>query len=141
MAEFGEASSPSAGAKKPTFWDPLGDHRNRLPTRECLRRIRKDLRTLQKDPLPGIFVVPDEVCATIVHALVTGPFETPCVSRAFSSILFPLLLRLRGGVPTVSTRPSPLLLGAREITAPRPARMFRAPRPRSPPCRTLALSG
>ncbi len=80
MTEFGGGAVAAAlEPPKPTQWDPTNDSaaRNRQPTRECLRRIRKDLRTLQKDPLPGIFVVPDETCATIVHALVTGPFETP----------------------------------------------------------------
>ena len=84
MAEFGAAGGGAVAAAleppKPTQWDPTHDGalaRDRAPTRECLRRIRKDLRTLQKDPLPGIFVVPDEASATVVHALVTGPFETP----------------------------------------------------------------
>ena len=40
------------------------------------RRIRKDLRTLQKDPLPGIRRARRGV-RDLVHALVTGPFETP----------------------------------------------------------------
>lgn len=30
-----------------------------------------------RDPVPGLFVYPDEDLVTVVHALVTGPFDTP----------------------------------------------------------------
>jgi ubiquitin-conjugating enzyme E2 Z len=81
MADFADGSSVLASAPAPpkaAIWDPMHEARAaRSPTRECQRRIRKDLKTLQRDPLPGIFVVPDEATSTVVHALVTGPFETP----------------------------------------------------------------
>lgn len=31
----------------------------------------------RRDPVPGLFVYPDEDLVTVVHALVTGPFDTP----------------------------------------------------------------
>ncbi|CAM9146449.1 unnamed protein product [Hapterophycus canaliculatus] len=47
------------------------------PSRECIRRVRNDIRSVMRDPVPGLFVYPDEDLATVVHALVTGPFDTP----------------------------------------------------------------
>lgn len=32
---------------------------------------------LPREPIQGLFVYPDEDLATVVHALVTGPFDTP----------------------------------------------------------------
>ncbi|CAM9428905.1 unnamed protein product [Scytosiphon promiscuus] len=47
------------------------------PSRECIRRVRNDIRSVMRDPVPGLFVYPDEDLVTVVHALVTGPFDTP----------------------------------------------------------------
>lgn len=60
-------------------WDPLSSANltNRLPTAECKKRIRRDMRDLMRDPLPNVFVVRDEELATVVHAVVTGPVDTP----------------------------------------------------------------
>lgn len=106
-AQTSSAASPTtpvssgvhASAKKsrPDTWDPLAMPSGAATT-WCLRRIKKDLRSLYSDPLPGIFVyvcaqpfelVPaigtvrlsaswvqvDESDFTIIHALVVGPFE------------------------------------------------------------------
>jgi len=58
-------------------WDPLQHLENRNPTKGCLKRIRNDLKSLFKEPIPGIYAVPDDVNATVVHALLVGAFETP----------------------------------------------------------------
>lgn len=68
----------SSAGKLVSDWDPLKVMaRDRNPTRECLRRIRKDLREAFSDPVPGIFIAPDDDCVTTVHALIVGPQDTP----------------------------------------------------------------
>jgi ubiquitin-conjugating enzyme E2 Z len=47
------------------------------PTKLCIRRIQSDLRHLFKDPVDGIFVVPDETRVNICHAIIIGPSDTP----------------------------------------------------------------
>lgn len=58
-------------------WNPYLKMENRMPTAECLKRIRTDVKCLNNDPLLGIYAVPDEVYNTVIHALVVGPFDTP----------------------------------------------------------------
>jgi len=48
------------------------------PTSTCLQCIRRDLKRLYQDPLPGIFAAPaSEQDATKLVALIIGPFDTP----------------------------------------------------------------
>jgi ubiquitin-conjugating enzyme E2 Z len=42
---------------------------------------------LYNDPPPGIFVVPDEVDMTLIHALITGSFDTPYEGGVFYFII------------------------------------------------------
>lgn len=70
-------SEADAAQRNRTSWDPLECLHHRMPTPAALKRIRSDIRNMFKDPLPGIFVVPDEDNAVLAHAIVTGPFETP----------------------------------------------------------------
>ncbi|TGZ72942.1 hypothetical protein CRM22_001785 [Opisthorchis felineus] len=59
-------------------WDPETRSNQKSATgNACLLRITKDLRTIYSDPAPGIVVAPDEADLTKVHALITGPFDTP----------------------------------------------------------------
>lgn len=58
-------------------WDSLSTASSRMPTKDCLKRVRNDIKSLYKDPLPGICIYPDEVIATMVHAILIGPWETP----------------------------------------------------------------
>lgn len=60
-------------------WDPLhpANLANRNPSLECRKRIRRDLKAMRASPLPLIFPVMDEDLATVVHALIVGPFDTP----------------------------------------------------------------
>ncbi|KAK2111734.1 ubiquitin-conjugating enzyme E2 Ze [Saguinus oedipus] len=37
----------------------------------------RDIMSIYKEPPPGMFVVPDTVDMTKIHALITGPFDTP----------------------------------------------------------------
>jgi hypothetical protein len=71
MSEFagkGVPSSSSTGAGElgggKLSWDPDLCMTNRQPSRECLQRIRLDLKALAKDPLPGIYCTPDETYNT-----------------------------------------------------------------------------
>ena len=67
-------------------WDP-GELDGITPTRDCLKRIRRDVSSLLKDPLPGIYCVPDDTIVTKCHALIVGPFDTPYEGGFFYFIL------------------------------------------------------
>ncbi|KAL8570196.1 ubiquitin-conjugating enzyme E2 Ze [Nucella lapillus] len=60
-------------------WDPLHckDWENEKPTPQCITRIKKDILTIYHEPPPGMCVVPDKDDITKLHALLTGPFDTP----------------------------------------------------------------
>ena len=42
---------------------------------------------MPEKPLPGIYAVQDEVNATVIHAIIVGPFETPYEGGFFYFIL------------------------------------------------------
>nr|XP_048306605.1 ubiquitin-conjugating enzyme E2 Z [Myodes glareolus] len=42
-----------------------------------LLMLYRDIMSIYKEPPPGMFVVPDTVDMTKIHALITGPFDTP----------------------------------------------------------------
>ncbi|KAL0271151.1 UNVERIFIED_CONTAM: hypothetical protein PYX00_008339 [Menopon gallinae] len=69
-----------------TAWDPF-HHADNVPTPQCLLRIKRDINTLYEDPPPNIFVVPDEKDFTIIHALITGTFDTPYEGGFFYFLL------------------------------------------------------
>lgn len=57
-------------------WDP--DRMPKCaPSKEAVLRIASDVQELYRDPAPGICVVQDEQDITKVHALITGPMDTP----------------------------------------------------------------
>lgn len=62
-----------------TLWDPLNskdwDKENVSP--QCILRIKRDIMSIYKEPPPGMCVVPDKNDVTKIHALITGPFDTP----------------------------------------------------------------
>ncbi|KAG9346274.1 hypothetical protein AGOR_G00203270 [Albula goreensis] len=62
-----------------TFWDPTlsTDWDNEKPSQQCILRIKRDIMSIYKEPPPGMFVVPDPHDMTKIHALITGPFDTP----------------------------------------------------------------
>ena len=57
-------------------WDPLRLPSAALPQR-CTMRILRDLEEIRREPPPGMVVVPDEEDVGRIHALITGPFDTP----------------------------------------------------------------
>jgi len=60
-------------------WDPLEsqDWDAAKPSEQCFLRIKRDMMTIFQEPPPGMFIAPDEQDMTKIHALVTGPFDTP----------------------------------------------------------------
>lgn len=47
------------------------------PTKSCVRRIQSDLKSMFKEPIDGILAIPDQKRVNVVHALITGPVDTP----------------------------------------------------------------
>lgn len=47
------------------------------PTKQCTQRIHSDLTKLYRDPVEGIFVVPDAERSNRCHAVILGPADTP----------------------------------------------------------------
>ncbi|KAM4535119.1 ubiquitin-conjugating enzyme E2 Z isoform 2-T2 [Fundulus diaphanus] len=62
-----------------TSWDPTlsADWDNEKASQQCILRIKRDIMSIYKEPPPGMFVVPDPQDMTKIHALITGPFDTP----------------------------------------------------------------
>jgi len=80
-AEASSSSAPllsSIGLKSKT-WDPTDSPQWDMvrPSEQCFLRIKRDMMTIFKEPPPGMIIVPDEMDMTRIHALVTGPFDTP----------------------------------------------------------------
>jgi len=67
------------GSAKINSWDPTHCPQWDMmkPSEQCFMRIKRDLMTIFKEPPPGMIIVPDEMDMTKIHALVTGPFDTP----------------------------------------------------------------
>ncbi|XP_026282156.1 ubiquitin-conjugating enzyme E2 Z-like [Frankliniella occidentalis] len=70
-------------------WDPISQRgdKEETPSPQCSYRIKRDLMSLCNDPPYGLFVVPDDADITIVHALITGAFDTPYEGGFFYFIL------------------------------------------------------
>ncbi|CAL1589363.1 unnamed protein product [Knipowitschia caucasica] len=62
-----------------TSWDPTmsTDWDSEKASQQCILRIKRDIMSIYKEPPPGMFVVPDPQDMTKIHALITGPFDTP----------------------------------------------------------------
>ncbi|XP_076456156.1 ubiquitin-conjugating enzyme E2 Z-like isoform X2 [Babylonia areolata] len=60
-------------------WDPQNckDWDSEKPTTQCITRIKRDIMTIYHEPPPGMCIVPDKDDITKLHALLTGPFDTP----------------------------------------------------------------
>ncbi|OWK50511.1 Ubiquitin-conjugating enzyme E2 Z, partial [Lonchura striata] len=73
------AAAGAALLSHSAFWDPTvsGDWDSERPSAACLLRIKRDIMSIYKEPPPGMFVVPDPQDMTKIHALITGPFDTP----------------------------------------------------------------
>ncbi|KAJ7389804.1 ubiquitin-conjugating enzyme E2 Ze, partial [Desmophyllum pertusum] len=61
------------------LWDPVHskdwDKENVTP--QCILRIKRDIMSIYNEPPPGMCIVPDKEDMTKIHALITGPFDTP----------------------------------------------------------------
>lgn len=70
-------------------WDPLSckDWDQEQVSTQCIMRIKRDLCSIYNEPPPGIFVVPDPENITLLHALITGPFDTPYEGGFFYFII------------------------------------------------------
>ena len=60
-------------------WDPFNskDWDKEKASPDCVLRIKRDIMSIYKEPPPGMCVVADEDDVTKIHALITGPFDTP----------------------------------------------------------------
>ncbi|XP_058676589.1 ubiquitin-conjugating enzyme E2 Z [Ammospiza nelsoni] len=78
-APMAAAAAGAALLTHSAFWDPTvsGDWDSERPSPACLLRIKRDIMSIYKEPPPGMFVVPDPHDMTKIHALITGPFDTP----------------------------------------------------------------
>lgn len=52
-------------------------HLETIPLTTCIILFHRDMMSIYNEPPPGLFVVPDEKDMTIIHALITGSFDTP----------------------------------------------------------------
>ncbi|XP_054280668.1 ubiquitin-conjugating enzyme E2 Z-like [Macrosteles quadrilineatus] len=70
-------------------WNPLAPFNDEEgnPPPSCLLRIKRDMMAIYHEPPPGILVVPDDQNMTVVHALITGAFDTPYEGGFFYFIL------------------------------------------------------
>eukprot|EP00928_Gymnodinium_smaydae_P032338 TRINITY_DN23449_c0_g1_i1.p1 TRINITY_DN23449_c0_g1~~TRINITY_DN23449_c0_g1_i1.p1 ORF type:complete len:733 (+),score=53.40 TRINITY_DN23449_c0_g1_i1:49-2247(+) len=77
----GSASSAAATASAADeSWDPLttlSQTAHRQPTTTCLKRLASELVSMRNEPMPGIWVCPNGCVATMLHALIAGPADTP----------------------------------------------------------------
>lgn len=92
MADAAPAGSASRSAQgvEAEDWDPLAASSaelQRRPSAASLRRLRGELAGLRSEPLPGVHVCPDAAVATLVHALVAGPSDTPYSGGLFHFVL------------------------------------------------------
>ncbi|XP_038077835.1 ubiquitin-conjugating enzyme E2 Z-like isoform X1 [Patiria miniata] len=79
MAESASGSAvPVHNIMEMTIWDPTTskDWDQQKATHQCILRIKRDIMNIYAEPPPGMCVVPEEDI-TKVHALITGPFDTP----------------------------------------------------------------
>uniref|UniRef100_A0A0G4HYP7 Ubiquitin-conjugating enzyme E2 Z n=1 Tax=Chromera velia CCMP2878 TaxID=1169474 RepID=A0A0G4HYP7_9ALVE len=79
---FTPASLSKQGQANPDFWDPVKNF-DRTLSPYSLRRFQSDMKEVRLRPLPGIFVCPDESVASIAHALLIGPEDTPYAGGFF----------------------------------------------------------
>ncbi|XP_071507862.1 ubiquitin-conjugating enzyme E2 Z-like [Diadema antillarum] len=69
-------------------WDPTRskDWDDQKPSQQCLLRIKRDIMNIYSEPPLGMCIVPEEDI-TRVHALITGPFDTPYEGGFFHFVI------------------------------------------------------
>ncbi|XP_075730869.1 ubiquitin-conjugating enzyme E2 Z [Rhipicephalus microplus] len=70
------SSKASSNSLMVASWDPM-QYINEQPKPSCLTRVTRDIAEMNADPLPGIFISPEEIDLTRIHAIVVGPQGTP----------------------------------------------------------------
>ena len=64
-------------SEKKTFWDPSEEKDLKAPTASTLKRVKRDIYSILSEPLPYIFIFPDENDILKVQAVISGPDNTP----------------------------------------------------------------
>lgn len=61
------------------YWDPFSDKDSVgvKPDAFTIKRIKHDIHSILIEPLPYIFILPDENDITVIHAVISGPDDTP----------------------------------------------------------------
>lgn len=85
---FGAAAAANLYGSRvpPNYWDPIA-YQHEQPTPYCLLRVRRDIADLHSEPLPGVFVAPEESDVTNIHAVLVGPAKTPYQGGFFYILL------------------------------------------------------
>ncbi|XP_063422173.1 ubiquitin-conjugating enzyme E2 Z-like [Mytilus trossulus] len=93
-------------------WDPCTcrDWENEKPTQQCFLRIKRDIMAIYNEPPPFICIVPDKEDMTKIHALITGPFDTP-----YEGGFFLFLIRCPPDYPIRPPRVKLLTTGNKEV--------------------------
>lgn len=70
-------------------WDPTNseDWDRAQPLPSCTLRIKRDIMAIYNEPPPGMCIAPDPDDITKIHALITGPFNTPYEGGFFYFII------------------------------------------------------
>jgi ubiquitin-conjugating enzyme E2 Z len=93
-------------------WDPTTSTAwdKEKHSRDAIVRVKGDLESIYRDPPYGICVVPNEDDITTIHALVTGPFDTP-----YEGGLFHFLIRFPPNYPFAPPRVKFLTTGGGSV--------------------------
>nr|CAD7266408.1 unnamed protein product [Timema shepardi] len=108
-AKLTSAGIPSTLSSLASDWDPITniDWQKETPSPQCILRIKRDMMSIYNEPPPGLFVVPDERDMTVIHALITGSFDTP-----YEGGFFYLLIRCPPDYPIRPPRVKLMTTGA-----------------------------
>ncbi|CAN7983938.1 unnamed protein product [Ixodes hexagonus] len=85
-SEAFSADNPPPAKPDSYHWDPIA-HLCEVSSPQCLLRTKRDVMDIYSEPPPGVFIAPDERNITKIHALVTGPFDTPYEGGFFYFLL------------------------------------------------------
>ncbi|KAH6934646.1 hypothetical protein HPB50_026263 [Hyalomma asiaticum] len=90
-AADGEIARPSTddeprGQVAARSFAPVSDQPD-PPSMQCLLRVNRDLISIFKASVPGMFVEPEKYNATVVHAVIVGPDDTPYEGGFFHFVL------------------------------------------------------
>ena len=80
-AEMAAATPPA-----PVEWDPSTVAAYK-PSKRCKKRLRKDLVSIMRDPLPGVCVWCADTDITTIYALITGVSGTPYEGGTFLFVM------------------------------------------------------